>query len=314
MLLIPEYYIAPKSFSETLSNLPKIFTPIENFFRSKCVGMLDDIYGIQTLNNVTNLLSLKDNGFDMSTYWDIINKTVNAATKPFGIALLTTFFLMYVFDAAAKDQITVDTVIKMMIQLIVAIAILSNFDAVINSILSIGESIFGLLRKNIVLSPQGRVSGVSSSIAATVSSSEKINASTGEEIMTALENNGNTTGSLYFQIVFCWLIYHIGMIAMFFAAVARLIELGWRIAFAPIGLANCFEGGTNSPAIRYLKSLFAVAISGAVLFLIFQIGTMVSQILFVQISGAGMWAGVAALLATAGAAIGASNKVKEIIS
>ena len=308
------YNICLLSGLNFVENLPNIFTPIENYFRGKCVGMLDDIYGIQTLNNVTNLLSLKDNGFDMSTYWDIINKTVNAAGKPFGIALLTTFFLMYVFDAAAKEQITVDTVIKMMIQLIASIAILSNFDAVINSILSVGESIFGLLRENIVLSPQGRVSGVSSSIAATVSSPEKINASTGEEIMTALENNGNTTGSLYFQIVFCWLIYHIGMIAMYFAALARLIELGWRIAFAPIGLANCFEGGTNSPAIRYLKSLFAVAISGAVLFLIFQIGTMVSQILFVQISGAGMWAGVAALLATAGAAIGASNKVKEIIS
>ena len=81
MLLIPEYYIAPKSFSETLSNLPKIFTPIHNYFRGVCVGMLDDIYGIQTLNNVTNLLSLKDNGFDMSTYWDIINKTVNAAVR-----------------------------------------------------------------------------------------------------------------------------------------------------------------------------------------------------------------------------------------
>ena len=296
MLLIPEYYIAPKSFSETLSNLPKIFTPIHNYFRGVCVGMLDDVYGAQTQTAVTDLLSLKNNGFDMSTYWDIINKTVSVAGKPFGIALLTTFFLMYVFDAAAKEQITVDTVIKMMIQLIASIAILSNFDAVINSILSVGESIFGLLRQQL-------------------SASQKMTPThTGEEIMTTLENNGNTTGSLYFQILFCWFIYHIGKIAMFFAAVARLIELGWRIAFAPIGLANCFEGGTNSPAIRYLKSLFAVAISGAVLFLIFQIGTMVSQILFVQIDGAGMWAGVAALLATAGAAIGASNKVKEIIS
>lgn len=287
--------ILPQIFAHLLG-LPNIFTSIHNYFRGVCVGMLDDIYGAQTQMAVTDLLSLKNNGFDMSMYWDIINKTVSVAGKPFGIALLTTFFLMYVFDAAAKEQITVDTVIKMMIQLIVAIAILSNFDAVINSILSIGESIFGLLREQL-------------------SASQKMTPThTGEEIMTTLENDGNTTGSLYFQILFCWLIYHIGMIAMFFAALARLIELGWRIAFAPIGLANCFEGGTNSPAIRYLKSLFAVAISGAVLFLIFQIGTMVSQILFVQISGAGMWAGVAALLATAGAAIGASNKVKEIIS
>ena len=287
--------ILPQIFAYLLG-LPNIFTSIHNYFRGVCVGMLDDIYGAQTQMAVTDLLSLKNNGFDMSMYWDIINKTVSVAGKPFGIALLTTFFLMYVFDAAAKEQITVDTVIKMMIQLIVAIAILSNFDAVINSILSIGESIFGLLREQL-------------------SASQKMTPThTGEEIMTTLENNGNTTGSLYFQILLCWFIYHIGMIAMFFAALARLIELGWRIAFAPIGLANCFEGGTNSPAIRYLKSLFAVAISGAVLFLIFQIGTMVSQILFVQISGAGMWAGVAALLATAGAAIGASNKVKEIIS
>lgn len=287
--------ILPQIFAHLLG-LPNIFTSIHNYFRGVCVGMLDDIYGAQTQMTVTDLLSLKNNGFDMSMYWDTINKTVSVAGKPFGVALLTTFFLMYVFDAAAKEQITVDTVIKMMIQLIVAIAILSNFDAVINSILSIGESIFGLLRQQL-------------------SATQKMTPThTGEEIMTALENDGNTTGSLYFQILICWLIYHIGKIAMFFAAVMRLIELGWRIAFAPIGLANCFEGGTNSPAIRYLKSLFAVAISGAVLFLIFQIGTMVSQILFVQISGAGMLAGAAALLATAGAAIGASNKVKEIIS
>ncbi len=290
------YNICLLSGLNFVEKLPSIFTPIENFFRGKCVGMLDDIYGAQTQMAVTDLLSLKNNGFDMSTYWDIINKTVSVAGKPFGVALLTTFFLMYVFDAGAKEQITVDTVIKMMIQLIVAIAILSNFDAVINSILSIGESIFGLLRQQL-------------------SASQKMTPThTGEEIMTTLENDGNTTGSLYFQIVVCWLIAKIGEVAMFFAAVLRLIELGWRIAFAPIGLANCFEGGTNSPAIRYLKSLFAVAISGAVLFLIFQIGTMVSQILFVQISGAGMLAGAAALLATAGAAIGASNKVKEIIS
>ena len=290
--------ILPQIFAYLLG-LPNIFTSIHNYFRGICVGMLCDIYGTQTLKDVTSLLSLKNNGFDMSAYWDIINKTVSVAGKPFGVALLTTFFLMYVFDAAAKEQITVDTVIKMMIQLIVAIAILSNFDAVINSILSIGESIFGLLREQFSASQEVK---------------PKIASNTGEEIMTALENDGNSVGSLYFQILVCWLIFHIGKVAMFFAAVARLIELGWRIAFAPIGLANCFEGGTNSPAIRYLKSLFAVAISGAVLFLIFQIGTMVSQILFVQISGAGMWAGVAALLATAGAAIGASNKVKEIIS
>lgn len=307
--------ILPQIFAHILG-LPNIFTAIHNYFRGICVGMLCDIYGTQTLKDVTNLLSLKDSGFDMSTYWDIINKTVNAATKPFGIALLTTFFLMYVFDAAAKDQITVDTVIKMMIQLIVAIAILSNFDAVINSILSIGESIFGLLREQFSTSQEVKPKIATNIIEAFQQQLSKVAPpkSTGEEIMTELENNGNSTGSLYFQILFCWLIYHIGKVAMFFAAVARLIELGWRIAFAPIGLANCFEGGTNSPAIRYLKSLFAVAISGAVLFLIFQIGTMVSQILFVQISGAGMWAGVAALLATAGAAIGASNKVKEIIS
>lgn len=299
-----------------LLGLPNIFTSIHNYFRGICVGMLCDIYGTQTLNDVTNLLSLKNNGFDMSTYWNIINKTISVAGKPFGIAFLTTFFLMYVFDAAAKEQITVDTVIKMMIQLIIAIAILSNFDAVINSILSVGESIFGLLREQFSTSQEVKPKIPTNIIESFMQqlSKEEPPASTGEEIMTTLENDGNTAGSLYFQILFCWFIYHIGKIGMFFAAVARLIELGWRIAFAPIGLANCFEGGTNSPAIRYLKSLFAVAISGAVLFLIFQIGTMVSRILFVQISGAGMWAGVAALLATAGAAIGASNKVKEIIS
>ena len=41
--------------------------------------------------------------------------------------------------------------------------------------------------------------------------------------------------------------------------------MGVRSAFAPIGCADLMTGGANSNGVRYLKSLFAVALQGAVM-------------------------------------------------
>ena len=92
------------------------------------------------------------------------------------------------------------------------------------------------------------------------SDSDPLDHSTGKEIVDGwLENDSGA--SILIQSVLIWLIHQIAIIAIDFAAISRLLELGWRIALAPIGVANCFEGGASSPAIKYLKGILA-GISG----------------------------------------------------
>ena len=62
------------------------------------------------------------------------------------------------------------------------------------------------------------------------------------------------------------------MLIMLVQMVGRLIEIGIRILFMPIGVSDAFTHGTNSPGFRYIKKFFAVCLQGAVLLAVLNIG------------------------------------------
>ena len=66
-------------------------------------------------------------------------------------------------------------------------------------------------------------------------------------------------------LIFPFIVSFLIKIAIYFICYGRTIEMGVRSAFAPIGCADLTTGGANSNGIRYLKSLFAVALQGAVM-------------------------------------------------
>lgn len=121
-----------------------------------------------------------------------------------------------------------------------------------------------------------------------------------------------------FMIVL-WLATFIAKVAAYFAMAQRILDVGWRIAFAPIGCANMFDGaGSNVPGIRYLKGVFASLISGALLIVILKIGCFFSNSLLASCvtdsySSTAMIMCIAVRLAMVGAAIGVGNKVKEVL-
>lgn len=71
------------------------------------------------------------------------------------------------------------------------------------------------------------------------------------------------------------------MLACFVLAVtqliSRILELGIRTAFMPIGVADFMTHGTHSPGMRYLKAYVGCATQGAALYLIVLIGTTLMQ-------------------------------------
>lgn len=118
-----------------------------------------------------------------------------------------------------------------------------------------------------------------------------------------------------------WLCTLIAKIAAYFAIAQRLLDIGWRAAFAPIGAANMFDGqGGSTPGVRYLKSFLGACLSGALLIMILSLGTGIAQSVLTSVSGAAdkvptvLICAVAIKLATVGAAMGCSNKIKEVLS
>lgn len=261
--------------------------------------LVDNSIGVDQLSEFQEILSIDGK---YAGLWSVVNSAINIVV-PFGLALITTYFLMYLFEAASKDQITADSLIKVLIQLIIVVALVTNLAEVINAMLSLGESIFKL---------------ISNAIVGTGESGTKAAALTGKDIVDKWAEEGeDAAGTILFQSILLWVIHQIAKIAVYFAIFSRMIELGWRIIFAPVGIANSFEGGANSAGIRYLKGIAAVAISGAAIFVVCAVGFSVSATMLDPTAFANnqtsIFAAMGAQLATAGAAIGVGNKVKEIV-
>ena len=185
------------------------------------------------MSAIKTLTSFTAHSDYFTNYWSIINASISIV-KPFGYALITTYFLMYLFDAAAKDNVTVDSLIKVLIQLVLIIAMIKNLDVIINSFLSVGDT---LINK---FAGSGKMKGFGASTLK------------GEEIVKAWHET-DTAATIFLQSAIMWLFAKISHIAVYFAAITRAIEVGWRIVFAPIGVANCFDGGMNSKGIQYMN-------------------------------------------------------------
>lgn len=272
----------------------ELMMPWDKKFKKAAIWLIDESIGDSQMDSFRRVLSLSgsgDNAMSWGTFWTVINKAVQIV-KPFGFALVTTYFLVYMFDAASKEQLTFESIVKVLIQLVIVIGVIANMEKIVNAILSFSESIFVKVSAN--------------------KSGDTTTSLDAESVVDGMMSGGGAFSAMMSGF-FVWAVHQLAVMALDFAAITRMIELGWRIALMPVGVANCFEGGVSSPAIKYVKSLFAVALSGAVLYVIGLTGfSIVGSFLSEANNFTGLLLSQAALLGTAGAAIMASNKVKDI--
>lgn len=132
-------------------------------------------------------------------------------------------------------------------------------------------------------------------------------------------------GSIAIALVI-WLVHQIVIIGIDVAAFSRIIDISWRAACMPIGIANSFEGGVNSSGAKFFKGFVASVISGVVMVIICAIGFSLSAALlssqaaslatkFVHKGAMTLIAEVIAVeFATMGAAIAAPTKTKELFN
>jgi len=276
----------PVQLSNAIVNL------VDNLFTNWATGILKSTYNTDSVETATSLVKLSNSVY--ADLFSIVN-SVFGAVKPVGFALVTTFFLIHMFHMATNEQITIESLAKLFIALIVTVGIVGNLDSIINALLQIGDDIIG------------GISNVSD-----------LNDPGVDELVDKLKDDGILGFTMWLSSIIVWLMHIVATVIIYMGAISRALDVGWRIALAPIAVANAFEGGANSNAMRYLKSLFGAILAGAAMIIIMQAGFTLSRSFFGD-SGSSysgftrLLLSSAAMLATGMAATGASAKVKEVV-
>lgn len=283
-------------------------------------NILKDAFDIDIVGSLATLLSssnsLYSSGFDKAT------TLLTNVMMPIGTALIITFFLINVIGMASRDALTLETFIKALISLVIVFTIASQTPTLAKTMLRVGDSMTNATVKRGL---GGKVkAGTTGDARGTVSSEYTFDNmdTTGkydQNIKAASEDvaqHWGIIGPICAMII--WLISKISQIGMYIAVISRGIELLWRTIFMPIGVANSFDGA-NSPGVRFIKNYLAVAVSGAMVIIIIVIGqglsmSILSAGLKTQNRLMAMIMACAGLMATAGASMSATAKVRELFS
>lgn len=208
-----------------------------------------------------------------------------------GFGLMAAFFLKAILMESTKDNLTIETLGRLMIGLVLSLAIITHIPQITNAFLKISES-----------------------AASYILTLQDTNVDGDALIVEAINKwDENTPGfAAFFQGLCFFIIHQICVIAFDFAIISRAIDIGWRVAIAPISCADMFEGA-NSPGVKHLKSIFCSALIALLFAIIAKAGTLLIAG-FIQTPEEGaMWMAIAAQVAIAGAAVGANLKAKEIL-
>ena len=175
---------------------------------------------------------------------DICDKT-KGVMIPIASVFVCIYFMIEVIDKLTSERFNAEVFIKMLMKLVFSVIIVSNASAWAIKIMNFGT--------DFALAVVGEFK------AETVIKLKESFFDSG-----GIGNIFNQLG-LIVSLLLPFIAAFIIKIAVYFICYGRTIEMGVRSAFAPIGCADLMTGGANSNGVRYLKSLFAVALQGAVM-------------------------------------------------
>jgi len=175
---------------------------------------------------------------------DICDKT-KGVMIPIASVFVCIYFMIEVIDKSTSERFNAEVFIKMLMKLVFSVIIVSNASAWAIKIMNFGT--------DFALAVVGEFK------AETVIKLKESFFDSG-----GIGNIFNQLG-LIVSLLLPFIAAFIIKIAVYFICYGRTIEMGVRSAFAPIGCADLMTGGANSNGVRYLKSLFAVALQGAVM-------------------------------------------------
>lgn len=176
---------------------------------------------------------------------------VTTSLETIGVGLGVVWVMLDLIEKAQMDQMTPEVLIRWGIKMITMVIVVTNTAALAGGVIGIANEITEM----VVVTGSGSPSSAVGTLYNELKTAGFIRQTTImlEVLIPAI------------ALIVCFVI----MLALIYS---RIIEVGIRMCFMPIGVSDAFTHGINSPGMRYIKKFFAVCLQGAVLFMILFIG------------------------------------------
>lgn len=220
---------------------------LKNDFNAFVFSLAWEVYGALPYLVSNNSLLRIDTS---ASYWNAFNGFYDAFASV-GIGLAVIWVMLDILEKLQIEQLSPEILLRIFIKLFMAIMIVANIQPITEGIINVAN-------------------GMMSSVSDTTHIAQE--AVLGD-IYDSLKSMGWIKAlCLLLQLLIPAIGTMICMLIMLVQMVGRLIEIGIRILFMPIGVSDAFTHGTNSPGFRYIKKFFAVCLQGAVLLAVLNIG------------------------------------------
>lgn len=200
----------------------------------------------------------------------VIGNIINVLA-PIACSLLIIYFFQNLLDQASKDMFSFEKLVVSFIKLFVAFAVLIYLKDIMLMVTQMAQAFVSMIKS--LLSIDGLNDGGAASL-------QEYN-----DYFNHLTKIFHVLAALA-KLMIPWLISFIAEIMGKFLIASTSIMLMVRMVFCPIAVAQLFEDGSRSSGMRYLKGLFADAISLSVMVAIIILATKFSSaLLSTELSG-----------------------------
>lgn len=264
------------------------------------------------------------------------NGMMDTAMNMFAViacSLLILYFYQDLAAQASRDMITLEKLVSAFIKMILAFALLICLKDIIIMLVDMGEALFIWMKDD----------SVKNVFSATATGELKFKFGSGAatdyfpaytDVRDAFDDqygglkftkNMGLILTLVIPSFLTWIIKLVG----YFVCTSNAVMLLIKSVFSPVAVVQCFEDGTKSAGLRYLKSIAADAITMGVMMVILylcsaltssllsKVYTSIGTLTFDNVKEVVNWENLLYLivpnLAAIGAMIGANKVAKEIV-
>lgn len=236
--------------------------------------LLDDIFDISGMEDIKNLLiidfsgnTLKAGGITFTNLTSVI-RTMHKTFQNLGVIMLIIFFGVGILESFSFQQMYVEKMVRQFIFLCIGIVLVSKS---MELVFGIGNVFSALIQKIVNNANVSNVNMASELLELKKVIYDQCNVSTGTGLKASISDavsNMATAVSYLIQLFIPSLIAKLSNVVVSVMCWSRFIELVIMAIVSPLTVCDISSGsGMNSNAVRGVKNILALALSGAVIML-----------------------------------------------
>ena len=236
--------------------------------------LLDDIFDISGMEDIKNLLiidfsgnTLQAGGITFTNLTSVI-RTMHKTFQNLGVIMLIIFFGVGILESFSFQQMYVEKMVRQFIFLCIGIVLVSKS---MELVFGIGNVFSALIQKIVNNANVSNVNMASELLELKKVIYDQCNVSTGTGLKASISDavsNMATAVSYLIQLFIPSLIAKLSNVVVSVMCWSRFIELVIMAIVSPLTVCDISSGsGMNSNAVRGVKNVLALALSGAVIML-----------------------------------------------